>query len=378
MMRLLCINRFAPPDPAPTGRLLGDLRDELTRRGWEVAILSPSRNYRQGKGAGWRRWVGELQAHWQIFLGACLAKRPDVILCLTDPPCLPVTAMIVARLRGAKLAHWAMDVYPQIAAALGEVSPNGLLFRLVKAATDAALRRCELIACLDEDMACAMGLQNDPRLMLCPPWPPQGLVLPETPTRPPTDSVRWLYSGNLGRAHDFETLLQTQQILERAEAPFALVFQGRGPCRELAIQRAKELGLERCFWLDYAPDESLVESLLQAHVLVASQKPETRGLLLPSKVSLMRLLPRPIAWVGPLDGGVAKQLLADERGHQAFACGDAAGLAAWLLVRSDQLHLDAQASFAPDEFRNTLHQQRESAANTWHERLCVLLGRSRE
>jgi hypothetical protein len=75
----------------------------------------------------------------------------------------------------------------------------------------------------------------------------------------------------------------------------------------------------------------LPASLLQSAVCVATQRPEAKGLLWPSKLGLLLALPRPILWIGDPSGAIARHLRGlPEAG--VFAPGDAAGVAAWLLA----------------------------------------------
>lgn len=377
-MRILLLNKFTSPDPAPTARLLGELGTGLHERGWEVASRSAGGSYRQGTGSGGlKRWMREAWAHVRLFVAGCLAPRPDVILCLSDPPGLVFTASLVSRIRRIPLAHWVMDVYPQIAAALGEVSPQSLPYRSLKKAVQSGIRRAALIGCLDEDMAHALDVQNDPRLHLCPPWPPlslssaEGASDSESPRKPSLPFL-WLYSGNLGRAHDFDTLLQAQKNLETEGLKVDLVFQGRGPQLQMAKERATHLGLQRCRWLDYVADHELVSSLLHADVLVATQKPETKGLLWPSKLALLKQIERPILWVGPLDGRIAQMLRKERPDAGIFAPGDVHGVTHWLRERSSSLN--TTAGITGPRWRETLAHTHAIAVDAWHQRLLRLAG----
>lgn len=376
-MRILLLNKFTSPDPAPTARLLAELGTGLHARGWEVLSRSAGGNYRQGTGSGgFKRWMREGWAHVRLFVAGCLAPRPDVIFCLSDPPGLVFTASLISRIRRIPLAHWVMDVYPQIAAALGEVSPKSPPYRWLDKAVQLGLRRCELIGCLDEDMADALQLKTDPRLHLCPPWPPSTITAASIVSQPTVSqspsSFTWLYSGNLGRAHDVETLLQTQHQLEAAGLEADLVFQGRGPQIPWAKHRAAELGLRRCRWLDYAPDEQLVSSLLRADVLVATQKVETQGLLWPSKLAVLKHLNRPILWIGPTEGGIARMLQKNHPRAGLFAPGDCQGVTAWLRNQMSGGSEPATVVSCP-EWHGKLASIQTLAVDDWHQRLVQLV-----
>lgn len=366
-MRVLFINKFIPPDPAPTAVLIDALARMLAEAGEEVTFASSHAGYRGNRATSWRRWIREGWANLQLLRRGLSGPRPDVIICLTDPPGCLVIAAIIARLRRAKLVHWVMDVYPELAVALGELRRGSAVHRSARAGMRWAYNKCAAIACLDEDMIDALGLRENARAFISTPWPPSALVVPPVIPSPDRARVRWLYSGNLGRAHDYETLLRAQRRLEDIQAPFELVFQGGGPCRDAAMRMAADLRLEHCRWLDYAPEAELLESMLDSHVLVATQKLETRGLLWPSKLAAMLALPRPIVWVGPIEGAVAKLLRRSGTHRGVFAPGDDQALASWLMEsRGTLLQVPVVAA---EEIKQRLAHPREDSLKVWRDRL---------
>ncbi len=350
-MRVLLLNQFTPPEGAPTARLLGDLAGAFEREGWEVVCIGCGSGYQKGAKSGLGRLWRDLTANVKLLVAGLLAGRCDWVVCLSDPPGLPFTAAVVAAVRRARLAHWAMDVYPQVAVALGALRP-GLISRAVRAAMRFSYRRAAVLTALDGDMRAVLektASRDDARVL--PPWPPAIPAVVEAPkseaSRPSAASRVWLYSGNLGRAHEFRDLLEAQRLLENEGAGWRLVFQGGGPGREAAMRYAAELGVRDCEWTGYAPEEELLGSLLWADALIATQKTAVAGLLWPSKLALMTLLDKPLLWVGSPDGQVARDLRAScqrDAGntpsrnglgygpprHGVFAPGDAAAIAAWL------------------------------------------------
>jgi len=334
-VRVLFLNQYFPPDPAPTGILLREIADALAEAGHQVVFASSGHEYRGGKERG-SRLRREVQGLWALFGAALRAGRVDAVVSATSPPLLAVVAAVIAKLRRARHYHWLFDMYPELATALGEI-PEGAMARLFSTAARWAYRGAAGVVVLDEDMAARLkGYGVSPRII--PPWVSERLIkaraaqplAPDTShgSHRPYDPV-WLYSGNLGRAHEWRTLLDAQRLLEAAGASWRLVFQGAGPEWPEAREYARQAGLARCDWRPYVPEDQLPASLLAADVLVVTQKPEARGLLWPSKLALVTSLPRPILWVGPTGGAIARDLA---RLPQAglFAPGEAAGIAKWL------------------------------------------------
>lgn len=338
-MRVLLLNQFTPPESPPTARLLGDLERAMTRAGWEAQCLGCGQGYQKKPKSGARRVLRDLAANFRLLIAGLRAPRCDWVLCLSDPPGLPFTAAVIALCKRARLAHWAMDVYPQTAVALGALRP-GLVSRVVRAAMRFGYRRARVLVALDEDMRAVLESAGGTAVRVLPPWPPAvaftSAAGPAAPASDETDLSQanrtrvWLYSGNLGRAHEFADLLEAQRRLEQEGGGWRLVFQGGGPAREAARQRADELGLRQCEWRDYAPDDRLLAELRQADALIASQKPELTGLIWPSKLALMTLLEKPVLWLGPTDSQVARMLRALSPRHGVFAPGEAEAIAAWL------------------------------------------------
>jgi colanic acid biosynthesis glycosyl transferase WcaI len=309
-MRVLFVNQYFPPDPAPTGILFREIADECTRLGHEVDFVDAGESYRAGQNQG-GRMRRELAALRRMVAAGKARLRADVVVSGTSPPCLAVFADRIARAHRARHVHWAMDVYPEIAVALGEIRPGSLVARLTGWLMGRAYRRCAAVIALDGDMVAVLKRHRIEPLCIRP-WVFRTLLdqISKTSTVPREGSQpwTWLYSGNLGRAHEFETLLQAQKLIESRHPSVQLVFQGGGPSWKKARDRARELGLERCHFRRYASEEMLVASLLDSDALVVTQRPETQGLLWPSKLGLVSALPRPILFVGPVDGAIARSL----------------------------------------------------------------------
>jgi colanic acid biosynthesis glycosyl transferase WcaI len=335
-MRVLFLNQYFPPDPAPTGILFAELADACRARGHDVAFVDAGQDYREAaqhqKGGRMKR---ELAALRRMLRAGKAQPRADVVVSGSSPPCLAVFADRVARRHRARHFHWAMDVYPEIAIALGEVRAGSLVARITSWLMGRAYRRCAAVVALDADMAAALS-RHGVKPVCIRPWvfAPMLQHLAHHTTgdreyRSPGSGFCCLYSGNLGRAHDYETLLRAQKLLEEKGAGVRLKFQGGGPGTTPAKSLAAELGLKACEFTGYAPEDSLVPSLLAHDVLAVTQRPETQGMLWPSKLGLITALPRPILFIGPTTGAIADDL---RRLPQAgvFEPGDAAGVAQWL------------------------------------------------
>ena len=357
-MRILFLNQYFPPDSAPTGVLFRELADEFTRLGHTVDFVDARQAYREGQGRG-GRMKRELGALWQMMREGGARPRADVVISGSSPPCLAVVADRVARKHGAAHFHWAMDVYPEIAVALGEVGPHSAVGWLAKMAMGRACWRAAAVIALDGDMQQRLA-EHGLKSACIRPWVSRSVIGAIAPEREPDAPWTWIYSGNLGRAHEWETLLRAQALLESRQVDARLLFQGGGPSCALAQGRAKEMGLRNCEWCGYVPENELPASLLRCGVLAVTQLPAVRGMLWPSKLALLMSLPRPILFVGPTDGAIAAEVRRFPHGR-AFVPGDAEGVARWIeQCRTARMSIPIGAVADP-------RADREAGLSAWRE-----------
>jgi hypothetical protein len=324
-MRLLLLNQFGPDSGAPTGRILGELGFELERRGHTVQLLTTDSGYGQPR-RGIRRLIEEGLSHLRLLGRSLRASKADAVISFTSPACLAVTAGVIAKIHRARHFHWAMDLYPDVGVKLGELK-DGLPVRFFGFLMRRAYQSADRVIALDEDMRDYLQKFYRVDSAVIEPFPPEITWPPEVTKS--TGTGRWLYSGNFGRAHEIQILLQIQKKLEDEEVSAELILQGQGPQFLASQEAARNLGLRQVQWRAPVPLEKLGESLLQSDVLVVTRKAELKGLLLPSKLLLAELSGRAILWIGDTDGKTATRLSREGR-HGVFTTSDLESIASWL------------------------------------------------
>jgi Glycosyltransferase Family 4 len=321
-MRVLLLNQYGFASGAPTGRILAELGDGLRQRGHDVVFLQSDESYGQSR-RGVRRILHELRAHAVLAGRGLLGGRIDAVISLTSPACLAITAGAIARVHRARHFHWAMDLYPDVGVRLGEVR-EGALTRLLAFLMQRAYRTAHRVVALDEDMRDHLRAAYRVDSTVLEPFPPE-VAWPADAT---TTTRRWLYSGNFGRAHEIDVLLQVQKRLEQSGIDAELIFQGHGARFASSRDSAAVRKLRHVHWRPPVEQELLGQSLLDADVLVVTRKAEMKGLLLPSKLMLAELSGRAVLWIGDTDSHTARRL--KKAGHGVFAMDEVESIASWL------------------------------------------------
>ena len=323
-MRLLLLNQFGLASGAPTGRILAELGAELERRGHQVQVLTTDSSYGKPR-RGLGRLIQEGLSHFLLVWRSLLSPKADAVISLTSPACLAVTAAVIARIHRARHFHWAMDLYPDVGVRLGELK-DGPLIRFFSFLMRWAYQTAARVITLDEDMRDYLQNHYGVDSTVIGPFPPE-IIWPPVPKNPKTR--QWLYSGNFGRAHEIEVLLQIQKLLEDRGVRAELVLQGQGPQFLSTRESAGRLGLRQVQWRAPVPAEKLAESLVQSDVLVVTRKADLKGLLLPSKLVLAEFSGKAILWIGDADGKTARRLSREGR-HGVFTIEQVEAIAGWL------------------------------------------------
>jgi glycosyltransferase involved in cell wall biosynthesis len=133
------------------------------------------------------------------------------------------------------------------------------------------------------------------------------------------------YSGNLGRAHEFDTLLAAAEALKQDRA-FVFLIIGGGAKMPALKQAVTDRALENFCFLPYQPREDLEDSLAAADVHLVSLLPQLEGLVMPSKLYGILAAGRPLIFIGEIDGEVGR-VIGDARCGLTVLVGDSRALA---------------------------------------------------
>ncbi|GHC05519.1 glycosyltransferase family 4 protein [Thermomonas carbonis] len=355
-MRIFFFNRYLPPDHSATSQLLGDLARHLAEGGSQVVLVGSRQRYDDatamlprneridgfdvvrvgGTRFGRDSLAGRALDYASYFLGAARVLwfqvgRGDTVVLMTDPPMLGALLGPLARWRGARCVNWLQDLFPEVAQALLGRSVR-LLGAPLRWLRDQGVRTaaCNVVIC--EGMAgrlVARGVDRK-RLAIIENWTDDNAIQPMPAQDNPLRRQWGLqekfvvgHSGNLGRAHDWRTMLDAATALRgRADIHFVMIGGGNG--LEAFAAEAAQRGLENVSLHPYQSRDALVHSLSVPDLHWLSLHPALEGCILPSKLYGIRAAGRAALFIGATDGEVATRLRDTATGF-AVAPGDASG-----------------------------------------------------
>src|SRR5690242_14887946 len=226
--------------------------------------------------------------------------RPDVVLCMTDPPVIADIALLVARRYRAPLVVISQDVFPEIAVELKRLQ-NPVVMGILRGLVSAYLRRADRVVAIGETMRQRLEAKGAPpeRLHVIPNWVDTNRL---TPLGKETQwAHEWgfderfvvMHSGNVGHAQDLDSLVRAATFLRDLD-DLVIPIIGTGARHAELKALAERLDVRQVLFLYYQNRRVLPQSLSAADVHVVGLAPGLAGYVVPSRLYGILAVGRPV------------------------------------------------------------------------------------
>ncbi|MCX5981747.1 MAG: glycosyltransferase family 4 protein [Nostocales cyanobacterium LacPavin_0920_SED1_MAG_38_18] len=366
---LSVITEFFPPDYAATGQLIEELVKQLEKQGIKIRVFTGQPGYafttaqapaleqlgnvRVQRSRSTQVWSNRIRGKavngvlftLRVFLHIIRnAGKNDVFLLTSAPPFLSIAGYLTHLFLKFPYVCLIYDLYPDIAIALGVVSHKHWLAKFWWAINRQIWQKSTGIIVLSPAMkerVLAICPEVADKVSVIHSWGDPELIVPIAKEKNwfakqhNLDSIfTILYSGNMGRCHDTDTILATAKQLQNEEIQFVCI--GGGPKRESFIQDVKRLGLKNFLFLPYQEKSVLPYSLTACDLSLVSVELGLESLVAPSKLYPALAAGRPIAAICPKDSYL-RQLITDGQFGISIDNGDSDSLSKFILnLKSDR------------------------------------------
>jgi putative colanic acid biosynthesis glycosyltransferase WcaI len=227
-------------------------------------------------------------------------KKPDIVLCMTDPPIVADVALVVARRYGAPLVVISQDVFPEIAVQLKRLE-NPVVMRLLRSLVSLYLRRADRIVAIGDTMRQRLEEKGAPadRLSVIPNWVDTERLAPRDRANEWARNIGLdkkfvvMHSGNVGHAQDLDSLVRAATFLRDLD-DLAILIIGTGARHAELVALAELLEVDQVAFLYYQSRGVLPQSLSAADVHVVGLAPGLAGYVVPSRLYGILAVARPV------------------------------------------------------------------------------------
>jgi len=333
--KIVFVNRYFYPDHSATSQILSDLAFDLVEAGLTIEVVTSDQLYDNPKmrlpanesvrgvkvhrvstshfGRG--SLAGRATDYLTFYLTAArmMWKCTDsntILVAKTDPPMVSLVAAVIARLKGATLVNWLQDLFPEVAYKLGVPMMNKPVVSFLRWVRNWTLQVAGTNVVLGSQMAAVVQAQGVPERKVCliPNWA-DGIAIKPLPHQANELRTKWDmskkfvvgYSGNLGRAHEFDTIIDAADAL-RHRTDISFLFIGGGARLEYLQQEVTRRSLDNVHFKPYQLRERLRESLCLIDIHLVSLNPVLEGLVVPSKFYGIAAAGRPTIFIGDQKG----------------------------------------------------------------------------
>jgi glycosyltransferase involved in cell wall biosynthesis len=361
-LKLSVITQFFPPDYAATGQLIEELVRHLGQQGIDVEVFTSQPGYafqsasapsverlgrvRIQRSRTAQLWPGRIRGKaingvlYTLRVALYLMRgwrRSNLLLLTTAPPFLPLIGYLAHTFFRLPYVCILYDLYPDIAIALGVISKHNWMTRLWQKLNQQIWINAKGIIVLSPGMkqrVVADCPQIADKVSVIHSWADPEWI---TPIAKHKNWFAWkynlvnkftvLYSGNMGRCHDIDTILQAARYLQ--DEPIQFVCIGGGAKRNELIEEVKLLGLSNFLFLPYQDQQVLPYSLTACDLSLVSVDASTESLVVPSKLYSALASGRPIAVICSQDSYL-REMIAEANCGGTFDNGDGHGLAQFI------------------------------------------------
>jgi colanic acid biosynthesis glycosyl transferase WcaI len=317
--RVLILNQYYWPGVEATAHLLSELAEALADE-FEITVLTGMVPGAGGPGEAMRKGVRIVRVRSTAFdrsklplratnyltylvqslWTALRERRPDVVLCMTDPPVIADVALLAARRFRVPLVVISQDVFPEVAVELGRLE-NRALVGVLRIAIRFYLERAERVVAIGDTMRTRLerkGARGE-RLRVIPNWVDTDALVPQ-----PRDNA-WareqelvdrfvvMHSGNIGHAQNLDALVRAATFLRDLER-LRIVLIGGGARRDELKDLARLLQTDQLRFMGYQPRGALPYSLSSADVHVVGLASGLSGYVVPSRLYGILSVGRPV------------------------------------------------------------------------------------
>jgi colanic acid biosynthesis glycosyl transferase WcaI len=319
--RILVLNQYYWPGVEATAHLLSQLCEALTDD-FDVTVVTgrllghdelPAEEERNGvrivrvrSTAYERSELHRRAANYVSYLAesvrtALREQRPDLVLCMTDPPIVGDIGLAVARRFGVPLLVISQDVFPEIAVQLKRLE-NPVLVGVLRSLVGLYLRRADGIVAIGETMKRRLEEKGaaPERITVIPNWVDTTAIVPRprenewARKRKLAGKFVVMHSGNVGHAQDLDSLVRAGTFLRDVEN-LQIVIVGFGARHADTLALTKRLELDEIVrFLPYQSRDVLSESLSAAHLHFVGLAKGLSGFVVPSRLYGILAAGRPV------------------------------------------------------------------------------------
>jgi len=248
------------------------------------------------------------------FFNSLFSRRPDIIIVISPPLLLGISAWLLSRLRKTPFVFHIQDLQPDTAVALGMIKSQRFIDVLYKIERF-IYKRAAYISVISNGMRKKLILKGIPKekFGLFPNW--ANITLKKKPTKENEFRKKYnlnnefiaSYSGNIGVKQGLDIILDVANSMVDVKNILFLIV-GDGAQKQYLIEKARDLNLPNVKFLPPQPIHLFSEMLFETDISLVIQRAAVTNVVTPSKLLNSFASGRAVVVSTPEDSELSKTL----------------------------------------------------------------------
>ncbi|WP_270553679.1 glycosyltransferase family 4 protein [Cloacibacillus evryensis] len=257
------------------------------------------------------RIINYLSFTLSVLLHLFSLSKYKIIIVYSNPPMLPLIALLSKSLFGNKVIFVGFDIYPEIAYTSNVITNTGTIYKLLSWVSNVTIKYSDKVIALSEDMKDFLLKErkypNKERISIIPIWATEEMN--ECNQQNKNEKFIVSYLGNMGICQDMKTILDAAELLQKNDVEdVEFVLAGHGNKLPEIKKTCQEKSLKNVKIYDFLQGNDFIRLLQKSGCFVLSLEKGLVGLCLPSKVCTYLQAGRPVIAVMEKEFEVSKNL----------------------------------------------------------------------
>lgn len=275
------------------------------------------------------RMINYLSFVVMMFLQLREIGKHKVVIVYSNPPILPLIALIAKKIYNTKIVFVSYDIYPEIALETKVLSENSISVKFMNWLNHKLFSQSDRVIALSNEMKEKL-VETRPikseKIVVIENWATEDIGQAVNNTRNQAKILTIGYFGNMGIPQDFDTILgmlKDSRIKNNPNVNF--VFAGHGNQRDRISNELKKNNINNVTMYGYLTGNEYTAAIEETDVFLLSLKKELTGLAVPSKFYTYLLMNKYILSVISEETDIAKHTKEHKIGN-TVSNGDVEGL----------------------------------------------------
>ena len=331
--KLIFIEQFFHPEGWSGADIPKEIVLALLKDGWDITVFCGDRPYvkpyRNDKNLNkkfknikikkikipfnqtkfFKKIINQIIFSLEVFFQILIKKDSELIVLQTNPPLIVVIIALISWIKKNPFIIISMDIYPDVLIKTKDKKYSYLIKFFLNPIFKYSYKKADKVIALGNQMQKILIKKNvdNSKIKIIPNWATGDLKVIKSHSQNKLykewgifSKIRIIYSGNLGIAHDWETLLKALRISKLPPKDIQIIFISNGKrIKDAMAYSNKFLFKNSVIFKDLVEPALLPYSMGLANLACVSIRSSYGGLVAPSKFPGYLARGLPVIYVGP-------------------------------------------------------------------------------